>query len=152
RFVSAPLFVGEEERIDPKIDLANAVHVLDADSSQATAIEETRLGSDLVIQGPPGTGKSQTIANIIATSVHAGRSVLFVAEKAAALDVVHNRLRNVGLDGLCLELHSRKATKTAVLASLEKALYSEGITFSAEPTATQLRKSRDRLNEWSEIL
>ena len=63
---------------------------------------------------PPGTGKSQTIANIIATAVHEGKSVLFVAEKAAALDVVHSRLRTVGLEPLCLEIHSKKATKLSV--------------------------------------
>ena len=40
------------------------------------------------MSGPPGTGKSQTITNMIAALMHAGRSVLFVSEKAAALDVV----------------------------------------------------------------
>jgi DNA replication protein DnaC len=49
------------------------------------------------MSGPPGTGKSQTITNMIAALMHAGRSVLFVSEKAAALDVVRNRLRGVGL-------------------------------------------------------
>ncbi|WP_372442615.1 AAA domain-containing protein [Actinomadura nitritigenes] len=44
------------------------------------------------MDGPPGTGKSQTIANMIAALMHKGRSVLFVSEKAAALDVVRNRL------------------------------------------------------------
>jgi predicted ATP-dependent serine protease len=59
----------------------------------------------LVIQGPPGTGKSQTIANIIATAVREGKSVLFVAEKAAALDVVYGRLKMVSLEPLCLEIY-----------------------------------------------
>ncbi|MGO8070774.1 hypothetical protein AB9E28_35560, partial [Rhizobium leguminosarum] len=45
-------------------------------------------GRDLVIQGPPGTGKSQTIANIISSAVADGKTVLFVAEKMAALEVV----------------------------------------------------------------
>ena len=34
----------------------------------------------------------QTIANVIAAAVHDGKSVLFVAEKMAALNVVHARL------------------------------------------------------------
>ena len=62
------------------------VHVTDADSSQAIAIEEVRRGRHLVIQGPPGTGKSQTITNMIATAVKAGKKVFFVAEKMAALE------------------------------------------------------------------
>ena len=47
---------------------------------------------DLTIYGPPGTGKSQTITNLIAAAMDTGRSVLFVAEKLTALDVVHKRL------------------------------------------------------------
>lgn len=95
--------VSDSAPIDQCIDLATAVHVLDADSSQSVCVEEARLGRNLVIQGPPGTGKSQTIANIIATAVHEGKTVLFLAEKAAALDVVHSRLKAVGLEALCLE-------------------------------------------------
>ena len=141
--------VSDDEPIDEQIDLASAVHVLDADSSQATCIEEVRQGRSLVIQGPPGTGKSQTIANIIATAVHDGKSVLFVAEKAAALDVVHARLKRVGLAPLCLELHSRKATKQSVIASLEGSIrVSGGLQFGGK-TADELRSARDKLNAWS---
>jgi len=121
-FDPAPPIADDDEPIDKKIDTAAAIHVLDADSSQARAVEEARQGRNLVIQGPPGTGKSQTIANVIASAVHAGKSVLFVAEKAAALEVVHGRLKAVGFEALCLELHSRKATKAAVIASLDRAL------------------------------
>jgi very-short-patch-repair endonuclease len=144
----APL-VADNEPIDKQIDLASAVHVLDADSSQAICIEEIRQGRSLVIQGPPGTGKSQTIANIIATAVHGGKSVLFVAEKAAALEVVHDRLKRVGLAPLCLEIHSRKATKQSVIASIEASIYaSSGPQFSGR-TADELSSARDKLNAWS---
>ncbi len=88
-------FDGEEHSIDSIIPVATMTHVRDADSSQTLAIEHVRRGSHLVIQGPPGTGKSQTIANIIAAAVKEGKKVLFVAEKMAALDVVHRRLEEV---------------------------------------------------------
>jgi DNA replication protein DnaC len=52
---------------------------------------------NLVIQGPPGTGKSQTIANMIANAVYAGKRVLFLSEKQAALKVVKRRLDRAGL-------------------------------------------------------
>jgi len=97
-----PPLASDEEKIDQHVDFASAMHILDADSSQALTIEETRRGRNLVIQGPPGTGKSQTIANVIATAVAEGKSVLFVAEKGAALDVVHSRLKSAGLEPLCL--------------------------------------------------
>ena len=150
---AAPVpIVDDYEPIDRKIDLAKAVHVLDADSSQAIAIEESRCRTDLVIQGPPGTGKSQTIANIIAAAVHDGRSVLFVAEKAAALEVVHSRLKNLDLDPLCLELHSRKATKLAVLGSLQKALQAGATATAIGGVVEPLSEAGDRLNRRAEIL
>ena len=43
--------------------------MLDADSSQRSAIDAVLSGRSLVIHGPPGTGKSQTIANLIAALV-----------------------------------------------------------------------------------
>ena len=93
--------------------------VLDADSSQMKAIESVRKGGDLVIQGPPGTGKSQTITNIIADCVSRGLTVLFVAEKLAALEVVKRRLDEANCGHLALELHSYRSNKKAVIESLQ---------------------------------
>lgn len=87
---------------------------ISADSSQYSAIYDS-LSKSFVLHGPPGTGKSQTITNIIANNIVRGRRVLFVAEKMAALSVVHNRLQNIGLGDFCLELHSNKANKNVVL-------------------------------------
>src|SRR5215831_6382130 len=96
--------------------------VVDADSSQLRAIAGVARGYDLVLEGPPGTGKSQTITNLIAQALGAGKSVLFVAEKMAALDVVHSRLVKAGLGEFCLELHSTKASKRTVMRSLAAAI------------------------------
>lgn len=117
-FSREPPMFPEEGSIDDLIKPSDTVHVLDADSSQSVAIEEVRKGRNLVIQGPPGTGKSQTITNLIAAAVNDGKKVLFVAEKMAALEVVHKRLENLGLSHMCLELHSRKANKKQVLQDL----------------------------------
>lgn len=95
---------------------------LAADSSQLAAVVAAVRGRSFVLFGPPGTGKSQTIANLVAASMAAGKSVLFVAEKRAALEVVERRLRKIGLAPFCLELHSNKAGKTDVLRQLRKAL------------------------------
>jgi very-short-patch-repair endonuclease len=144
--------VAEDELIDPRIDIAKAVHVVDADSSQSVVIEEALRGRNLVVQGPPGTGKSQTITNIIAAAVHSGKSVLFVAEKTAALAVVHDRLARAGLDALCLEMHSRKANKRAVLKSLEEALRLSGGSRCRQEIAERLASCRDQLNGWSKTV
>lgn len=96
--------------------------VMDADSSQLEAVRAAAAGESFVLQGPPGTGKSQTIANIIAQSLADEKTVLFVAEKRAALEVVYKRLNDVGLTDYCLQLHSEKANKRDVIAQLGSAL------------------------------
>ncbi len=75
-------------------------------------------GKNLVVQGPPGTGKSQTITNVIANALAAGKRVLFLAEKQAALQVVKRRLDQAGLGDFCLELHSDKSAAKNVIASI----------------------------------
>lgn len=89
-----------------------------ADSSQCEALQVALEGRNLVIQGPPGTGKSQTITNLIAAAMARGKTVLFVAEKLAALEVVRRRLRELGLGEFCLELHSHKTRKTEALEDI----------------------------------
>lgn len=144
--------VPDEEPIDQRIDLSKCTHVVNADSSQAIVIEEARSGRNLVVQGPPGTGKSQTITNAIACAVHSGKKVLFVAEKTAALEVVHDRLRKAGLGALCLEIHSRKANKREVVKSLGEALrFSSTSQFDPE-LSSKLAGRRDRLNQWSNAI
>jgi hypothetical protein len=51
-----------------------------------------------------------------------GKSVLFVAEKLAALQVVHRRLVSAGLGEFCLELHSTKANKRTVMNEIRLSL------------------------------
>ncbi len=98
--------------------------VSDADSSQLSAVLDVVAGRNLVIEGPPGTGKSQTITNIIATALAENKTVLFVAEKMAALEVVQSRLTGVGLGAFCLELHS--GGKAAAIELLRKRLELRG--------------------------
>ncbi|MER5761141.1 DUF3320 domain-containing protein [Streptomyces sp. NPDC002082] len=99
--------------------------VLDADASQRQCIAAAMENRSFVMSGPPGTGKSQTITNMIAALMHAGRSVLFVSEKAAALDVVRNRLADVGLGDFVLALHSGDTAKKAVAQELARVLMTE---------------------------
>ncbi|MBA4191340.1 MAG: hypothetical protein C0467_25440 [Planctomycetaceae bacterium] len=122
--------------------------ILDADSSQQEAIEAVKRGAHLVMDGPPGTGKSQTIANMIAETLAAGKTVLFVSEKTAALEVVKRRLDRCGLGDYCLELHSAKANKKQVLAELGRCL--EIPPVGVPDVATHLLErdeTRKRLNE-----
>jgi len=114
--------IPEDAPLDPYLDPDDTHHVVDADSSQTQAILDVRHGQNLVLQGPPGTGKSQTITNIIAEAIGDGKTVLFVSEKMAALEVVKRNLDDVGLGDTCLELHSHKTRKKAVLDELERTM------------------------------
>ena len=113
---------GEFERLDETHRPQDILTPLLSDSSQLKAICAVDAGRDLVLEGPPGTGKSQTITNLIAHSLGKGKTVLFVSEKMAALEVVHRRLNDIGLGPFCLELHSSKSKKTEVLQQLGQSL------------------------------
>lgn len=146
-FEAAQDLISEEESIDPHIPAADMLHIVDSDSSQTIAVHEVRKGRDLVIQGPPGTGKSQTIANIIGSAIADGKTVLFVAEKMAALEVVKRRLDATGVGDACLELHSNKANKRLLLEELKRT-WELGSPRGEGPSTlnSRITEARDRLN------
>ena len=113
---------------------------LSADSSQLAAVMSATLGRTFILSGPPGTGKSQTITNMIAQCLADQKTVLFVSEKMAALDVVYRRLSQMGLEHLCLELHSAKAQKMQVLDQLRVRVqtYQQALASQQSATAGQL--------------
>jgi very-short-patch-repair endonuclease len=110
----------------PEIQLSVPPVILDADSSQHSALIDAVQGRNVVIEGPPGTGKSQTITNLIAAALVRGKTVLFVSEKLAALEVVRRRLDGAGLGQFCLELHSHKTKKHALLNDIGTRLKAQG--------------------------
>ncbi|BBH68107.1 hypothetical protein ACTI_47920 [Actinoplanes sp. OR16] len=128
--------------------------VLDADAAQRSAIAAAVDGRTFVMRGAPGTGKTQTVANMIACLIHAGKRVLLVSEKAAALDGVKQRLAGVGLDDYLLELHSDRIGRTQVARALAEAL--DFIPLPPPSLSTdereELRRHRIRLNEYAEAM
>lgn len=108
--------------IPSDIDDDDALLPVAVDASQLHAIKMAAQGISFVLHGPPGTGKSQTITAMIANALYKGKTVLFVAEKQAALDVVYRRLKKIGLEIFCLELHSNKAQKSKVLNQLKQSV------------------------------
>ncbi|ATB34938.1 DNA helicase related protein [Cystobacter fuscus] len=154
---SAPPVQGREfhpELLDTELPAAELPCVVNADSTQMAAVASALSGRSFVLQGPPGTGKSQTITNLIAAALARGKSVLFVSEKMAALDVVHRRLEDVGLGDFCLELHSHKSNKKEVLASFGRAY--ERTRRTPEPPwqarSRELSTTREDLNAYVRAL
>ena len=128
---------------------------LPADSSQIIAIQDCAKGKSFILQGPPGTGKSQTITNMIINAIYHGKTVLFVAEKMAALEVVQKRLNQLNLGYFALEAHSAKADKSSLMQQFEKRISLGSTVGSTEDhltVANQLKLERKELNRVINLL
>lgn len=152
-FGDQPPRYADDQSIDAIIDPGEVRFVRDADSSQTQAILEARAGSHLIIQGPPGTGKSQTITNLVAELIGQGKTVLFVSEKMAALEVVKRRLDESHLGDAVLELHSQRATKSEVLAELSRTMtQGQPLNDTGERDIAELRRMQAQLNAYCEAV
>lgn len=136
------------EELDRVLLPAETYQILDADSSQQEAIQAAKRGASFILQGPPGTGKSQTIANIIAERLAEHKTVLFVSEKMAALDVVYRRLADRGLGDFCLQAHSHKANKKEVIQQMGNALAPHRKAPRPEPDFSEFMQMKKRLNAY----
>ncbi len=147
-FAGTALYAGEY-RLDEESKAQKIPLIVDADSSQHSALCDIADGKSIVIEGPPGTGKSQTITNAIAAAMYQGKSVLFVAEKLAALEVVQKKLEAAGLGDFCLAIHSDDATPTRVLESIRLRMdHQFPVPRQVESLQDQLDRSREALNEY----
>lgn len=68
------------------------IYPFGSNTSQLKAVQKAFEHSISVIQGPPGTGKTQTILNIIANILVAGKTVLVVSNNNSATDNVLGKL------------------------------------------------------------
>lgn len=79
-----------------------AVTPLSLSDSQEDVIKKIEQNSLLAVYGPPGTGKSQTIVNLVAHLVANGKTVLVASRMDKAVDVVAQRLNELGAPFLAL--------------------------------------------------
>ena len=120
--------------------------ILEADASQSQVISSAMAGKVVVVEGPPGTGKSQTISNLLAEAIATKRSVLFVAQKRAAITAVTSRLEKKGLDRLVLDIHEQsKGPEVAkqLLSSFENMNQAQAI--DKDDVDEALIESREKL-------
>ena len=140
--------------IPESVNTDDAYLPVTVDSSQLRAINMAANGVSFVLHGPPGTGKSQTITAMISNALTKGKTVLFVAEKMAALEVVQKRLSALGIEDFCLELHSNKAVKKNVLDQLKRALDIRvwGMSTDYEQKIREIHRMRSDLDSYTKAL
>ena len=145
----------EVEITEEELDAEFAKVPVPSDGTQMKAVVRSLRGESFIIQGPPGTGKSQTITNLLARNLQAGRKVLFMSEKPAALEVVKTRLDEIKLGTFVLDLHSKNTSpaeiRNQILAALDAnpRIDNEGIqaaTFDFEVATKALSKYPERLH------
>lgn len=134
-----------------EFDEDNVFLPIPADGAQIKAMTTALGNRSFVLHGPPGTGKSQTITGMLANFIGHDRTVLFAAEKAAALQVVYNRMKQIGLDEFCLYLPVDSASRTTMARFLTqyKNLMEK---VEAEPTAYEeitekIKTEKEKLEE-----
>jgi hypothetical protein len=139
----------------PEVEEVVPLLITSADASQHSALVDVMKGNNIAIKGPPGTGKPQTITNIIANALAADKSVLFLAEKMAALNVVYKRLTDAGLGPYCLELHSTKTKRAEVIKSIAGRLELRSAHANGDDLASKIKefkRSRDHITEYVNAL
>ena len=75
---------------------------LSLSDSQLQVIKNIDNSKFVAVQGPPGTGKSQTIVNLVAHLVANGKTVLVASRMDKAVDVVAERLNDLGASHMAL--------------------------------------------------
>ena len=75
---------------------------LSLSDSQLQVVKNIDNSKFVAVQGPPGTGKSQTIVNLVAHLVANGKTVLVASRMDKAVDVVSERLNDLGASHMAL--------------------------------------------------
>ncbi len=112
------VYIGKRKKLNKYRMPEQIIYPFSCNQSQKTAVENALTNQVSIIQGPPGTGKTQTILNIIANLLMAGKSVLIVSNNNSAVENVEEKLSDeeVGLGFLAAKL-GRKENRDYFLSN-----------------------------------
>lgn len=117
--------------------------------SQYKAVRNALEHKLSVIQGPPGTGKTQTILNILANLLIAGKTMEIVSNNNSAVENVKEKLQSAGLDFICAQL-GRSSNKNDFVES-QTGEYPDMISWKLDD-AVAVRKAVTRLSREMQAL
>ena len=90
----------EAEEVAQGIELPKVPAVLS--KAQKRVLTNTQKYTKSVVIGPPGTGKSFTIANMAVDHVLGNKSILIVSKTDSAVDVILDKLNDLGIGKACI--------------------------------------------------
>lgn len=79
----------------------------DFNQSQVKAIDAALKNNISIIEGPPGTGKTQTILNLIASIIYAGKNCAVISNNNTAIDNIYEKLEEEHLAFIAASLGKR---------------------------------------------
>lgn len=97
-------FVQPSARTSKPLSRTEPVFPFGCNRSQYKAVHYALENQISIIQGPPGTGKTQTILNIIANLIIAGKTVQVVSNNNSATANVFEKLSKCGLEFVAAQL------------------------------------------------
>ena len=110
-------------------------------AKQNEALTNIFNASDIaIIHGPPGTGKTTTLVNAIKEVVKQERQVMVCAQSNTAVDLVVEKLAELGLEVLRLG-HPARVTPEAIENSLD-------VKISKHPFFKELKEIRKKADEY----
>ncbi|MFQ6326067.1 AAA domain-containing protein [Nocardia sp. CWNU-33] len=150
----AALSPNPAERTEPALECDPAtvrvVTPLSCNEAQDAVIRSAMTRRLTVATGPPGTGKSQLVANLVATAVANGQSVLVASTNNKAVDEVFKRCRDVvpssvirtgNVDSRSLETQGLEELKNTPTPGT-----------NVETAAMHLHSANESLREWRDVL
>ena len=107
-------YLGDKTKLAVYSEPPQIYYPFGCNASQKAAVEAALTHQASVIQGPPGTGKTQTILNIIANLLLAGKTVLVVSNNNSAVDNVAEKLAGENLGFIVAKLGSVQNKETFI--------------------------------------
>ena len=97
-------YLGDKRKLATRSMPRQIYYPFGCNASQKTAVEAALCHQVSIVQGPPGTGKTQTILNIIANLLLAGKTILVASNNNAAVENIAEKLQREGLGFLVAQL------------------------------------------------
>lgn len=123
-------YLGDKTRLRTYSIPRQVYYPFGCNASQKAAVETALTHQVSIIQGPPGTGKTQTILNIIANLLLAGKTILVVSNNNSAVENVAEKFHREGLGFLVAQLGNAENKKSFI--ARQTGLYPEMSDWAAK--------------------